>query len=1044
MKKTHFFVKHWVAAFAIAVLTVVIGVVSLQTLPVEQYPDIAPPMVTVQATYSGADAHAVMESVVMPLEEVINGVENMIYMDATATSNGEGEIDIYFKQGTNPDQATVNVQNRVSQASGVLPEDVIKNGVTVEKNVNATLMIMSLESTDEKFDQSFISNYLDINVMPAISRIAGVGRTMIMGEQYGVRIWLKPDLMGLYGVTPEEVINCINEQNLVAPIGRLESTKDKIDIEFNGLLDDMSQFEDIIIRASEKGEVLRLHDIAEVELGARAYDFRTNISGNPGVMFYVKQAPGANATKVNAEIKKVLADVEKRLPGGLEFKLLETSDDFLYASMYNVVETLIVAIILVVLVVYFFLQDIRATIIPSVTIFVSLIGTFAIVKVAGFSLNLLTLFALVLAIGTVVDNAIVVVEAVMTKLEQGASSMRRAVSDALSEVTAACISTTMVFMAVFIPVTFMSGTSGTFFKQFGITMASSVGISTILALTLCPALCVLLMRPGGGNEQRKGLSRYIWLAYSTSYNALLTRYMNVVTRFIRRSVFAWVLLAVFCIVTGLLIMRSKSELVPQEDQGFLLVNVMMPPGTYLNDTEATTVELEEYIKSLDEVETVGALTGYSMMEDVTSTNYATLMVRLKNWSERAFFSIADIQSSISEWARVNLPQAEVTAFQMPQIPGYGNGSDISLSLQDRSRSADKRDFVAMGEQFVKKLAERPETEFASSTYSTDFPKYRLDVDEIACKRMGISPKTVLQTIGAFLAGDYIGSYVQYNNVYRVMVQAGKEYRMSETILNSIFVPVGDHMVPVTQFVSMRLDTGSAMDLHFNMFPSYPVSTYPAPGYTSDDVRKAVDEVMHDVFPETFGYEYSGMAREEADNANSNETLLIYAICMLLIYLIMACLYDSLFIPLAVMLSIPFALFGAYLFIIPMESMGVGANVYVQTGIIMMIGLVAKTAILITEFAVQKRHEGLSIRDAAIGACKDRLRPILMTVLTMILGMIPLAIGSGAGAVGNRSLALAVIGGMAVGTIALLFVTPAFYMVFQKVHEKLTPDEDEGR
>ena len=1040
-KKTHFFVKHWVAAFAIAVLMVVIGVVSLQTLPVEQYPDIAPPMVTISATYSGADAHAVMESVIMPLEEVVNGVENMIYMDATATSNGEGEIDIYFKQGTDADQATVNVQNRVSQASGVLPEDVIKNGVTVQKNVNATLMIMSLESTDGKFDQSFISNYLDINVMPAISRIAGVGRTMVMGEQYGVRIWLKPDLMGLYGVTPDEIVAAINEQNLVVPIGRLESATEKIDIEFNGLLDDMSQFENIIIRASEKGEILRLRDLAEVELGARAYDFLTNISGKPGVMFYVKQAPGANATKVNAEIKKVLAQVEKRLPAGLEFKLLETSDDFLYASMYNVVETLIIAIILVVLVVFFFLQDIRATLIPSITIVVSLIGTFAIVKVAGFSLNLLTLFALVLAIGTVVDNAIVVVEAVMTKLEQGATSMRRAVSDALSEVTAACISTTLVFMAVFIPVTFMSGTSGTFFKQFGITMASSVGISTVLALTLCPALCVLLMKPNN-SEQKKGISHYIWLAYSTSYNALLSRYMKAIKLFIRKASNAWILLAVFCLLTGFLVMRSKSELVPQEDQGFLLVNIMMAPGTYLNETETTTLELEEYIKSLDEVETVGALTGYSMMEDVTSTNYATLMVRLKNWSERGFFSIADVQEKISEWATINLPQADVTAFQMPQIPGYGNGSDISFSLQDLSRSANKKDFVAMGEQFVDLLDKRPETEFASSTYSTDFPKYRLDVDEIACKRMGISPKTVLQTIGAYLAGDYIGSYVQYNNVYRVMIQAGKEYRMSEATLNSIFVPVGDHMVPVTQFVSMRLDTGSAMDLHFNLFPSYPVSTLPAPGYTSDDVRKAVDEVMHEVFPETFGYEYSGMAREEADNANSNETLLIYGICMLLIYLIMACLYDSLFIPLAVMLSIPFALFGAYLFIIPMESMGVGANVYVQTGIIMMIGLVAKTAILITEFAVQKRREGMGIVEAAIEACQDRLRPILMTVLTMILGMLPLAVGSGAGAVGNRSLALAVIGGMTIGTIALLFVTPAFYMVFQKLHEKLTPEKDD--
>ena len=1042
MRKTHFFVKHWVAAFAIAVLTVVIGVVSLQTLPVEQYPDIAPPMVTISATYSGADAHAVMESVIMPLEEVVNGVENMIYMDATATSNGEGEIDIYFKQGTDADQATVNVQNRVSQASGVLPEDVIRNGVTVQKNVNATLMIMSLESTDGQFDQSFISNYLDINVMPAISRIAGVGRTMVMGEQYGVRIWLKPDLMGLYGVTPDEIVAAINEQNLVVPIGRLESATDKIDIEFNGLLDDMKQFENIILRASEKGEILRLRDLAEVELGARAYDFRTNISGKPGVMFYVKQAPGANATKVNAEIKRVLGEVEKRLPAGLEFKLLETSDDFLYASMYNVVETLIVAIILVVLVVYFFLQDFRATLIPSIVIIVSLIGTFAIVKIAGFSLNLLTLFALVLAIGTVVDNAIVVVEAVMTKLEQGTKNMNRAVSDALGEVTAACISTTLVFMAVFIPVTFMSGTSGTFFKQFGVTMASSVGISTVLALTLCPALCVLLMKPNNGEEHKKGISHYMYVAYSTSYNALLSRYMKAIKRFIKRPSNAWILLAVFCLLTGFLVMRSKSELVPQEDQGFLLVNIMLAPGTYLDETEATTVQLEDYIKSLDEVETVGALTGYSMMEDVTSTNYATLMVRLKNWSERAFFSIADVQDRITEWATINLPQADVTAFQMPQIPGYGNGSDISFNLQDLSRSADKHEFVAMGEKFVEKLSQRPETEFASSTYSTDFPKYRLDVDEIACKRMGISPKTVLQTIGAFLAGDYIGSYVQYNNVYRVMIQAGKEYRMSESILNSIFVPVGDHMVPVSQFVSMKLDTGSAMDLHFNLFPSYPVSTLPAPGYTSDNVRKAIEEVKQEVFPETFGYEFSGMAREEAENAESNETMLIYGICMLLIYLIMACLYDSLFIPWAVMFSIPFALFGAYLFIIPMESMGVGANVYVQTGIIMMIGLVAKTAILITEFAVQKRKEGMGIVEAAIGACQDRLRPILMTVFTMILGMVPLAIGSGAGAVGNRSLALAVIGGMTIGTIALLFVTPAFYMVFQKLHDKLTPAKDD--
>ena len=1033
--KTHFFVRHWVAALAIAVLTCVIGVVSINTLPVEQYPDIAPPMVTISATYSGADAHAVMESVVMPLEEVVNGVEDMIYMDATASSNGEGEIDIYFKQGTDADEATVNVQNRVSQASGVLPEEVIKAGVAVQKNVNATLLIMSLESTDGKFDQSFISNYLDINVMPAISRIAGVGRTMVMGEQYGVRIWLKPDLMGLYGVTPDEVIDAINEQNLVSPIGRLESSTDKIDIEFNGLLDDMSQFENIIVRASERGEVLRLRDVADVELGARAYDFRTNINGRPGVMFYVKQAPGANATQVNADIRKVLDEVSHRLPAGLEFKLLETSDDFLFASMYNVQETLVIAILLVVLVVYFFLQDFKATIIPTISIIVSLIGTFAIVKLAGFSLNLLTLFALVLAIGTVVDDAIVVVEAVMAKLESGSKNMRSAVTEAMSEVTAACISTTLVFMAVFIPVTLMSGTAGTFFKQFGITMASAVGLSAVSALTLCPALCAMMLRPHG-EDVKKNLGHYVKVAYDTAYERLLGKYMNGVRHMLRHPGLSWLLLAVFSGILALLMAFSQKDLVPQEDQGFLLINVTLPPGTYLNETETTTLMLEEHIQSIDEVEVVGALTGYSMMEDVTSTNYATLMVRLKNWSERSFFSIADVQHEISEWAEMNLPQAEVTAFQMPQIPGYGNGSDISLNLQDRSRGTDKQTFVETCEKFVKKLNARPEVAFANSTYSQDYPKYRLDVDEIACKRAGLSPKTVLQTIGTFLAGSYIGSYVQYSNVYRVMVQAGKEYRMSEATLNNIFVPVGGKMVPVTQFVTLSPDRGAAMEHHFNLFPSYPVSTMPAPGYTSDHVRKAVDEVMAEVCPENYGYEYAGMAREEAESAGSNETLFVYGICLLLIYLIMACLYDSLLIPMAVMLSIPFALVGAYLIIKPLEGMGVGANIYVQTGIIMIIGLVAKTAILITEFAVQKRYEGMSIYDAAVGACHDRLRPIIMTVFAMIMGMVPLALGKGAGAVGNRSLALTVIGGMVAGTLALLFITPTLFIVFQKLHEKM--------
>ena len=1041
MMKDHYFTRHWVAAVAISVLMCVVGLVSIRTLAIEQYPDIAPPIVTIEASYSGADAVAVMKSVVMPIEEVVNGVENMMYMISTTSSNGDAEIDVYFKQGTDADAAAVNVQNRVSQALEVLPGPVTKAGVTVKKNVSAILTIMSLESVDGKFDEQFISNFIDIKVMPAITRIKGVGRTKIMGEQYGVRIWLKPDLMGLYGVTPDEIVDAINEQNLVAPIGSLESTTDKIDIEFNGLLNDMSDFENIVVRASKSGEMLKLKDVATVELGAKSYDLRTSIGGHPGTTFFVKQAPGANATQVNKEIRKVIADIEKSLPAGLEFKTLETSDDFLFASMDNVVETLVIAIILVVLVVYFFLQSLKATIIPALSIIVSIIGTFAFIKIAGFSLNLLTLFALVLSIGIVVDNAIVVVEAVMAKLEHAEQhDVHRSVDDALTEVTPACISTTLVFMAVFIPVTFMSGTSGTFFKQFGVTLATSVGLSAVSALTLCPALCALLFTgkkiDGAGFKARRALNVQVRKAYTASYNALLQRYTQAVTRFVKRPLLALgcLLLAVVCWLW--LSMRAQPDLVPQEDQGFLLVDAAMAPGTYLNETEEAANKLEQYIRTLDEVQSTAVVTGYSMLNDITSTNYITLMVRLKDWSDRDFYSIADIQDSITQWATVNMPEADVSAFQMPQIPGYGNGSMVSANLQDRTGSGDTDGFITMSDEFTRKLNDRPEIAFASSSYSRDYPKYQLDIDEMMCKRMGVSPRMVLETIGSYLAGSYIGSYIQYGNVYRVMVQAGKEYRMSRSTLNSIFVPVGGRMVPVSQFVTLTPTMGSSQEFHFNLFPCYPVTTMPAPGYTGQDVRRTISEVMEEVYPEGYSCEYSGMAREEAENEGSSDTTLIYCICLLLIYLILACLYDSLLIPWAVMLSIPFGLVGAYLFIMPMELMGVGVNIYVQTGIIMLIGMVAKTAILITESAVQRHHEGLSIFDAALEASRSRLRPILMTVAAMIIGMLPLIIKSGAGSVGNKSLALTVVGGMAVGTLALLFVTPSLYIVFQKLQEKL--------
>ena len=1043
--KQKYFVKHWVAALAVAVLICLVGTVSIFSLPIEQYPDIAPPEVIIQATYSGADARSVMKSVIMPIEEQVNGVEDMMYITSTARSNGTAEIDVYFKQGTDPDMATVNTQNRVNQALGLLPSDVTTQGVTVTKSVNSILQIRSLESTDDKFDEKFIINFLDINVIPQVSRVTGVGRTQLIGDKYGVRIWIKPDVMGMYGITPSEIINAINEQNLVSPVGRIESTVNKIDIEYHGLLDDMSQFEEIIVRGTNDGNIVRLKDVATIELGRKAYDYRSNVEGHPGAMFIVNQSPGANATAVNAEINKVIAEISKTLPAGLEFKLMETSDDFLFASMHSVVETLIVAIILVVLIVYLFLQDFKATLVPTVSIIVSLIGTFAIVKAMGFSLNLLTLFALVLAIGTVVDDAIVVVEEVMAKLETGKyKSAATATTVALNEVTAAVISTTSVFMAVFIPVTFMSGTSGTFFKQFGTIMAGSVGISCLSALTICPALCAILFKPKSEDgKERKGINYYVKKGYDAAYGALLNKYIKGVSKFIKRPIFSWILLIAFGCGMVWLMKTAQQDLVPQEDQGFLMVDVTLASGTYLNETQDAAEKLEDYISKLDDVELVGAMTGYSMMNGGAGTNYATILVRLKNWDEREFYSIADVQKQIYVWAMVNMPEADITPYQMPQIPGYGTGSMMELNLQDRSGTGDDTTFYSLSTQFTEKLRERPEIQTAIASYSDDYPKYNLTVDVAACKRRGISPKTVIQTIGTNLAGSYIGNYIQYGKVYQILVEAGDSYRMEASTLNNIFVQIDGEMTPVSEFVTLTPTMGSSQERRFNLFTGYNMNVMPASGYTSAHVRNAVDELMAEVFPDGYGYEYGGMAREEAETAQSNDTVIIYAIAVLIVYLILACLYNSVFIPFAVLLSIPFGIFGAYLAVRPLESiMSVGVNVYVQTGVIMLMGLVAKTAILITEFAVQKRQEGLSIYDAAVGACRDRLRPILMTVLTMIIGMIPLIVEGGAGAVGNKSLSIAVVGGMTIGIIAILFVTPALYMVFQKVHERVTPDNND--
>ena len=1028
-------------ACAISIVIALVGYISMSTLPVEQYPDIAPPTVNVSTSYTGADENTVMKSVIQPLEEAINGVNDMTYMTSKASSNGDVEINVYFKQGSDPDMATVNVQNRVARAQALLPADVNKVGVKVEKRQNNILRIFAVRSSDGKYDEDFVSNYIDINVKPKLMRVTGVGNVQSLGNTYALRIWLKPDVMAQYGLTPNDIFAAIGGQSFVAGVGSLGEQSEnayQYSMQYKGTLKTIDEFNNIVLRTKDGGHLLHLNDVADVKIGAMSYNFTSNIQDKPGALCMVFAAPGANATQVNASINKTFEEIKPTMPAGLEFVTLMTSDDFLFAAIHNVVETLIIAIILVILVVFFFLQNFKATIIPSISIIVSLLGTFAIVSLCGFSLNILTLFALVLAIGTVVDDAIVVVEAVMAKMEGGISDAREATRQAMNEVSVAVVSCTLVFMAVFIPVTFMPGTSGTFFTQFGITIASSVGLSCISALTLCPALCAIMMRVTEGKKEGKGITFYTKRAYDVSYNAIYNKYSKAVQKFIKRPKLAWTLLALAAVLLVFFMKSLPSGLVPQEDQGVFLVEIQAPEGSTLKQTREMAKAVEAKVKKIPELESFALVCGYGMISGAGS-NYGTMVVRLKNWDDRPgmnhllglvmyrfYFNCQDIKN------------LRVLPFEMPQIPGYGTSNDVMLVVEDPT-DGNLSEFAKRTEHFLAKLSERPEIASAMSTYSERFPKYQVDVDAIQCSRAGISPADVLNTLGSFCGGAYIGNFNQFGKVYRIMAASSPEYRLDPQSLQNIFVQVkGGKMAPIAEFVTLKEIVGPSNIEHFNLFQSITCIVKPGSGYTEGDAHKAIAEVFKEEMPKTAAYEYSGMSREVEETAGSNATALIYVICVILIYLILASLYNSWFTPMAVLFSVPFGLMGAFVFAylgyvnnIP----GMDNNIYLQTGVIMLIGLLAKTAILITEFATERRKQGMTIPEAAFEACKERLRPILMTVATMIIGMIPLVIEGGAGANGNRALALGVIGGMTIGTIALLFVVPAFFIVFQKLHER---------
>ncbi|MBR4645390.1 MAG: efflux RND transporter permease subunit [Bacteroidaceae bacterium] len=1043
--KNNIFINKYVMACAISIVIVLGGFICMNSLSIEQYPNIAPPQVCVTTSYTGADPSTIMKSVIQPLEESINGVDNMTYISSKATSTGNVSIDVYFKQGTDPDMATVNVQNRISKAESQLPSDVIKVGIEVQKRQNNILRILAISSTDGKYSDDFISNYVDINLKPRVQRINGVGDVMSLGNTYALRVWMKPDVMAQYGLEPDDVTNAINSQSFVTAVGSFgdqSNNKYKYTMEYKGTLKEVDEYKDIVLKTTDGGHLLRLGEVADVEIGAQSYSFISKVKGKPGAMMLIFQAPGANATEVNARITQMCEEVKQNMPAGIEISTMQTSDDFLFAAIHNVVETLIIAIILVILVVFFFLQNFKATIIPSISIVVSLMGTFAVVSISGFSLNILTLFALVLAIGTVVDDAIVVVEAVMAKMENGVSDPRQATREAMNDVSVAVVSCTLVFMAVFIPVTFMGGTSGTFFTQFGVTIASSVGLSCVSALTLCPALCAIMLKMEEG-KQSKSLTYYTKKAYDASYNAILAKYTKAVQKFIKRPILSWGLLAVAVFLLMFFMKNLPSGLVPQEDQGVFLGEIQAPEGYTLQQTDELMKQVEEKVKNIPELENYAISSGYGLISGYGSS-YGFLAVRLKNWDERPGMNHSiDMVMYRFYMDCLSIKNARVIPFQMPQIPGYGTSNAVSLIVQDPT-DGNLTEFAERTDKFLAKLTERPEIASAVSTYSERFPKYKVDVDAAQCDRAGVSARTVLSTLGNYCSGSYIGNFNQFGKVYRIMSAGTPESRLDPSSLQNIFVKVkGGKMAPLSEFVSLKEIVGPSNIQHFNLFQSITTSITTAGGYSEGQAHKAIEEVFRQEMPATATYEYSDMSREVEESANSNTTSLIYGICVILIYLILASLYNSWFTPMAVLLSVPFGLMGAFImaYVCSKFSLpGSDNNIYLQTGVIMLIGLLAKTAILITEFASERRAQGLSIVDAAFEACKERLRPILMTVVTMIAGMIPLIIEGGAGANGNRALAMGVVGGMSVGTIALLFVVPAFFIVFQKLHERFQGKE----
>lgn len=1042
------FINRPVLSTVISVLIVILGFLGLVSLPITQYPDIAPPTVQVSTTYTGANAQTVLNSVIAPLEEEINGVENMDYMTSTATNTGSATITITFKMGTDPDMAAVNVQNRVSKAQGVLPAEVTKVGVVTSKRQNSMLMVFSVYDESDKYPETFIENYAKINVIPEVQRVPGVGDAMVMGANYSMRIWLKPDVMAQYHLMPSDVTAALNEQNIEAApgtIGEREHQTYQYTLRYKGRLQEVSDFENIVIKADPSGQVLRLKDIATVELGRESYGFKNRVNGHNGVTCIVFQVAGSNATTIVENVTKLLEESKKDMPNGLNINIAQNVNDFLFASIHEVVKTLIEAFILVFIVVYVFLQDLRSTLIPTIAIPVALIGTFFALYIIGFSLNLLTLCALVLAIAIVVDDAIVVVEGVHAKLDQGYTSSKKASIDAMTELGGAIVSITLVMMAVFIPVSFMGGTSGTFYRQFGLTMAIAIGFSALNALTLSPALCALLLKPHDPDARKKStfVSRF-HTAFNTFYDSVLQRYKKRVLRMIQRPWLTGGAVVVSIVLLVFLMNVTPTGMVPDEDTGTIMGAVTLPPGTSQDRTEEVLSQIDSLVASSPAIQSRTMISGYSFIGG-QGASYGSFICKLKPWDERSLAESSQaVYGNLYLRSKDLFKDAQVLFFAPPMISGYGVTNGFEFNLQDRTGgSLDK--FYDVAKKFLEDLNKRPEIASAQTSFNPSFPQYMVDIDVAQCKKAGLSPSDILTTLQGYIGGMYTSNFNRFGKLYRVMVQADFADRTNIESLKKIKVRNGNEMAPITQFVTLRRVYGPDNINRFNMYTSMKVNGSPADGYTSGQAIKAIEEVAAESLPQGYSFEFSGITREE-QNSSGSTTAIVFVLCFVFIYLLLSAQYESYILPLAVLLSIPFGLCGSFLFVQGMGALNnilpiLGAasnNIYVQIAMIMLIGLLAKNAILIVEFASDRRKMGMSITWSAVLGAGARLRPILMTSLAMIIGLLPMMFSFGVGANGNRSLGATAIGGMLIGMICQIFIVPALFVIFEYVQEKFKP------